>query len=431
MLQNKKVLIIGSGGREHAVGWKLDQSLHRPTLYFAPGNAGTKELGTNLEIKATDIIALLEFAKKENIYMTLALPDDPLALGIVDLFRKNNLRIWGPTKEASKLEWSKAFAKDFMHRHNLPTSQFRTFTEEQYNDALSYIDTHTTPVVVKASGLALGKGVLICLTREEAKIAVENILIKKIFGDGGSEIVIEEFLLGPEISTHAISDGVSSKVFPSSQDHKKIGIGDTGLNTGGMGTIAPVPFVDENLMTEIKNKIILPTLVNMEHDGIPFEGILYPGLIITSEGPKIIEFNSRFGDPEVQTYMRLLDVDIFELFDACIEKELYKFEIKWKNLFACNIVLASGGYPNAYEKGKVISGIEEAQSDPDIVIFHAGTTIKDGNLVTNGGRVMGVSATGITLQEALDKAYKAIQKIYYEGIYYRDDIGKRALHTKL
>ena len=422
-----KILIIGSGGREHAIGWKVKQSPKCGDIFFAPGNAGTLRLGTNIDIKATDIQGLLEFAKREKVDMTLALPDDPLALGIVDLFQSNGLRIFGPTKSAAQLEWSKAFAKAFMQRHGLPTANFKTFTDKEYDESVAYVDNHTTPIVVKASGLALGKGVIICQTKDEAKKAVEDILIKKVFGEGGSEIVIEEFLTGPEISTHAFSDGVSCQVFPSSQDHKRVGEGDTGLNTGGMGTIAPVPFVTEGLMAEVKSRIILPTLVNMEHEGSPFAGILYPGLMITQDGPKIIEFNSRFGDPETQSYMRILDTDIVEIFQACIDHKLSSIEIKWKELVACTIVLASGGYPGDYEKGKIITGIEEVAMDANIVVFQAGTSMKDGELVTNGGRVLGVSATGTTLEEALKSAYKAIEKISFEGMQYRRDIGQKSL----
>lgn len=423
----QKILIIGGGGREHAVGWKVKQSPKCGELFFAPGNAGTAEIGTNVAIKANDIESLLDFAKRENIDLTLALPDDPLALGIVDLFQSNGFRIFGPTKSASRLEWSKAYAKEFMHRHNLPTAKFKTFTDKEFNEAVTYVDHHNTPIVVKASGLALGKGVIICNTKEEAQKAIEDILIKKIFGEGGNEIVIEEFLSGPEISTHAFSDGVSCQVFPTSQDHKRIGEGDTGPNTGGMGTIAPVPFVSESQMAEIKSSIILPTLVNMEHEGTPFAGILYPGLMITKDGPKIIEFNSRFGDPETQSYIRLLDTDILDIFNACIDQKLSSIEIKWKNIFACTVVIASGGYPGDYEKGKVISGIPEAKSDPDIIVFHAGTTIKNGELVTNGGRVLGVTATGTTLKDALKSAYNAVEKISFDGMQYRRDIGQKSI----
>jgi phosphoribosylamine--glycine ligase len=426
-MNNLKILIIGSGGREHAIGWKVKQSPKCGELFFAPGNAGTANLGINVDIKATDIAKLIEFAKNEKIDLTLAVPDDPLALGVVDEFRKNSLRVWGPTKAAAQLEWSKAFAKEFMHRHNLPTAEFKTFNDKEFDEAIAYVENHIIPIVVKASGLALGKGVLICDTKDEAKKAVEDILVKKVFGEGGSEIVIEEFLTGPEISTHAFSDGVSCQVFPSSQDHKRIGEGDTGLNTGGMGTIAPVPFVSESQIAEIKSTIILPTLVNMEHAGTPFEGILYPGLMLTKDGPKIIEFNSRFGDPETQSYMRLLDTDIVDIFEACVDKKLSSIEIKWKELFACTIVLASGGYPDNYEKGKSIQGIEDAELDPSIIVFHAGTIMKDGQLVTNGGRVLGVSAIGATLEEALKNAYTALEKISFEGMQYRRDIGQKAL----
>ena len=419
-MQNQKILIIGSGGREHAVGWKLAQSPRTPELYFAPGNAGTAMLGRNVDIQATDISKLLEFAKNENIYMTLALPDDPLALGIVDEFRKSDFLIWGPTKMASKLEWSKAYAKDFMKRHNLPTAKFEVF--DDFEKAKEYVAKQSLPIVVKASGLALGKGVIIAQSYDEAYRALEDMLVKKVFGDGGNEVVIEEFLIGPEISIHVFSDGVNYKIFPPSQDHKKIGEGNIGLNTGGIGTITPLSFVSPELLKTIEEKIVAPTLKAMRDEGVPFEGLLYPGLILTKDGPKIIEYNSRFGDPETQTYMRLLDTDLLEIFEACLDKKLSELEIKWKNLFACNIVLASGGYPGEYEKGKVIN-ISEVE--PDIIIFHAGTKINEkGELVTNGGRVLGVSAVGATLDEALQKAYSAIEKISFKGMQYRRDIGK-------
>jgi len=430
-MNNKiKILIIGSGGREHAIGWKLKQSPRCGELYFAPGNGGTAQIGTNVDIKATDILKLIEFVQKEKIDLTLAIPDDPLALGIVDEFRKENLRIWGPTKAAAQLEWSKAFAKNFMARHNLPTAKFKTFTD--FEEAKSYLEALPLsgfPIVIKASGLALGKGVIIAQTLAEAEEALENILVRKVFGEAGSEIVIEEFLVGPEISIHAFSDGKNYKIFPPSQDHKKIGEKDIGLNTGGMGTIAPLPFIDENLMKQIEKEIIVPTLEGMAKEGNPFEGLLYPGLILTKDGPKIIEFNSRFGDPETQVYMRLLETDLLDIFNACVDKKLNQIEIKWKNSFACNIVLTSGGYPEKYEKGKIISGIDEADKLPDIIVFHAGTKIdENNNLITNGGRVLGISAVSGKLEEALEKTYKAIEKISFEGMYYRKDIGKKALN---
>lgn len=432
-IKNKlKILIIGSGGREHAIGWKVAQSARVEEIFFAPGNAGTVEIGTNIEVRSTEIEKLLEFAKKEGIDLTLALPDDPLALGIVDQFQKAGLRIWGPTKAAAKLEWSKAFSKDFMHRHNLPTAKFEIFND--FDKALQYVAKQSLPIVIKASGLALGKGVVIAQTIPEANEALENIMVKKVFGDAGNEVVIEEFLTGPEISIHAFSDGENYKMFPSSQDHKKIGEGNTGPNTGGMGTVAPLPFVTERWMKEIEDKIVAPTINAMRKEGHPFIGVLYPGLILTKDGPKILEYNARFGDPETQTYMRLLETDILDIFDVCIEGKLSEIEIKWKKFLptgrqvsACTIVLASGGYPGNYEKGKVISGIESASKDPDIVIFHAGTTMLNGALATNGGRVLGVSATGKDLAEALHKAYGAASKISFEGMQYRKDIGQAAL----
>jgi phosphoribosylamine--glycine ligase len=284
------------------------------------------------------------------------------------------------------------------------------------------------PIVIEASGLALGKGVIIAENMKDAHKALEEIMVKKVFGESGNEVVIEEFLTGHEISTHAFSDGISYSIFPTSQDHKKIGENDIGLNTGGMGTVAPLNFVDDELFHDIENKIIAPTLKGMKKEEIPFEGILYPGLMLTVAGPQILEYNARFGDPETQTYMRLLDTDILDIFNAIVDKKLSEIKIKWKNMYACNIVLASGGYPESYEKGKIISGIEDVERDPNIIVFHAGTKINEkGELVTNGGRVLGVSATAETLEDALSIAYKAIEKISFEGMYYRKDIGKKAL----
>ena len=442
MDNKQKILIIGGGGREHAIGWKIKQSEKCGELYFAPGNGGTLSLGMNVDIKATDIKALAKFAKREKIDLTLAIPDDPLALGIVDEFQKEGLRIFGPSKNAAQLEASKAFSKNFMKNHNLPTAKFEVFTD--YKLAKKYLDNHSLPVVVKVSGLALGKGVFICESLREANEAVENILVKKTFGDAGNEIVIEEFMTGPEISTHAFTDGVNFSIFPTSQDHKRIGENDAGLNTGGMGTIAPLPFVTNELLQNIENTIISPTLNGMLEDGNKFSGVVYPGLMLTSDGPKILEYNARFGDPETQTYMRLLDTDLIDIIDACVDGTLDKVEIKWKKMSACTIVLASGGYPENYEKGKIISGIVEAEQparnathnvageEKDIIVFHAGTKYDENkNLVTNGGRVLGVTSLGNNLEEALKNAYKAVEKISFEGMYYRKDIGKKTLAMKI
>lgn len=423
-----KILIIGSGGREHAVGWKIAQSKRAGEIFFAPGNAGTLSLGMNVDIKATDIEGLLTFARKENIDLTLALPDDPLSLGIVDLFQANGLRIFGPTKAAAQLESSKAFSKNFMRDHNLPTAKFKVFTD--IIEATKYVDRQMLPIVIKASGLALGKGVIIAETFKDAHQVLEDILVNKVFGDAGNEVIIEEFMTGPEISTHAFSDGVTYKLFPVSQDHKRVGEDDTGSNTGGMGTISPLPFVDNELIDSIEKNIVAPTFEAMNNLGIPFEGVLYPGLMLTVAGPKILEYNARFGDPETQIYMRLLETDLLDIIDACVDKKLSEIDIKWKNKACCNIVLASGGYPNVYEKGKPITGIEEAELSKDIIVFHAGTTMKDGVLVTNGGRVIGVSAMADTLEDALKLAYDAIPKISFEGMQYRKDIGKKALLLK-
>lgn len=420
-----KILIVGSGGREHAVGWKVAQSQWAGQIFFAPGNAGTEKIGINVNIKATDINALVEFAKKEKINLTLALPDDPLALGIVDAFQAEGLRIWGPTKAASELEWSKAYAKDFMKRHHIPTAEYIVVND--FAKAKFHIEKGRLPIVVKANGLVLGKGVTVAQTKEEAINALQKIMIDKIFGASGNEVVIEEYLSGIEISIHAISDGKNYKIFPSSQDHKRIFDGDTGPNTGGMGVIAPLPFVDNELMARIEKEIIEPAILGMKKEGRPFVGCLYPGIMLTREGPKVFEFNARLGDPEAETYMRLLETDFLDIVDASIDGKLDELEIKWNDMSACNIALASPGYPGDYEKGKEISGIDEAEMQSDIIVFHAGTKNQENKLVTNGGRVLGVSSVGNTLEEALQKAYKAIEKISFEGMQYRKDIGKKAL----
>ena len=423
--KKQKILIIGGGGREHAIGWKIAQEERAREIFFAPGNGGTAELGKNINISATDISKLIEFAKREKIDITLALPDDPLAQGVVDEFQKAGLRIWGPTRAAAELEWSKAYAKDFMKRHNIPTARHEVFNN--FEKAKIYIEKGPVPVVVKASGLALGKGVTVAQTKEEAIETLHKILVDKVFGASGNEVVIEEFLSGTEISVHALSDGKSWKIFPASQDHKRVYDDDAGPNTGGMGVVAPLPFVNSTLLSRIEKKIVKPAIEGMAEEGRPFVGILYPGIMLTDEGPKVFEFNARFGDPETQVYMRLLDSDLLDLIEASIDGGLENQEIKWKKQFACNIALASGGYPGKYEKGKVISGIEDAAKEPDIVIFHAGTKVVRQGLTTNSGRVLGVSATGNTLKEALGNAYKAIGKISFEGMQYRKDIGQKAL----
>lgn len=458
----KSLLIIGGGGREHALGWKLKQSPKVEKIYFAPGNAGTSELGENVDIKATDILALADFAEKNKIDFTVVGPDDSLALGVVDKFKKRGLKIWGPSQAAAQIESSKAFAKKLMQENNIPTAEFKTLTD--YDEALRYVKKHfssvgaglgrpfpdsgrlkaaptgtTSPIVIKASGLALGKGVAVCKTLAEAKQFLQDVMVKKIFGDSGSTVVIEEFLQGMEFSVHAFSDGKSYKIFPPAQDHKTIYDGDQGPNTGGMGTVAPLPWMTGPIMDDISMEIVRPALKGLKKLGSPFAGLLYPGVMMTKNGPKVIEFNSRFGDPECQSYMRLLKTDLLDILEACVDGKLADISIEWDTKYACCIVLASGGYPGHYERGLPITGVDEASKLEDIFIFHAGTKlasipsplegrVREG-LVTNGGRVLGVTSVADDLQEALNKAYAAIKLINFEGIHYRKDIGQKSLTT--
>jgi phosphoribosylamine--glycine ligase len=419
------LLIIGSGGREHALAWKLKQSPRVGKIFVAPGNAGTAQLGENVDIKATDVAALVKFADEHKIYLTIVGPDDALALGIVDEFQKRGLKIWGPNKLAAQIEASKAFAKELMQKNNIPTAEFQTFTD--YEKALEYIKQKGTPIVIKASGLALGKGVSVCKTPKEAKRFLQDVMVNKIFGDSGSQVVIEEFLQGQEFSIHAFSDGETFKLLPSSQDHKPIFDGGLGPNTGGMGTIAPVPWVSDDLMANVSSEIVKPALAGLENVACRFIGCLYPGLMMTKDGPKVIEFNARFGDPETQSYMRLLKTDLLDILEACVNGKIADIKIEWSKKYACCIVLASGGYPGKYEKGKSITGIEQAEALNDVVIFHAGTAIRGRMSVTNGGRVLGVTAIADDLQSALGKAYAAVKLIHFEGMHFRTDIGQKSL----
>ncbi len=421
-----KILIIGSGGREHALAWKLKQSPRVGKIFVAPGNAGTAELGENVNIKPTDILALADWAQKNKIDFTVVGPDDSLALGIVDEFQKRDLKIWGPSKQAAQIEASKAFAKKLMKDNNIPTAEYQTFSD--YHQALKYLENKGAPIVIKASGLALGKGVSVCQTLDEAKKFLQDVMVNKIFGDAGNEVVIEEFLQGPEFSIHAFSDGKTFQLLPPSQDHKPVFNEGKGPNTGGMGTIAPLPWVDQKLMDEVSSTIVKPALDGLKNLDSPFVGLLYPGLMLTKDGPKVIEFNSRFGDPETQSYMRLLDSDLFDILEACVNGNLADIKIEWAKKYACCIVLASGGYPGNYEKGLPITGIDEAEKMDDVVVFHAGTkTSDDGKLLTNGGRILGVTAVADDLQSALNKAYEAVKLIKFEGIHYRTDIGAASL----
>jgi phosphoribosylamine---glycine ligase len=419
------VLLVGSGGREHALAWKLKQSAQLGKLYIAPGNAGTKELGENIAIPATDITRLAQFAESHQIGLTVVGPDDPLALGIVDEFQKRGLRIFGPTKVAARIESSKAFAKEVMKEANIPTAEYGTFGD--FNAALSYVRQKGAPIVVKASGLALGKGVFVCKTLQEAEAALEDLMHKKTLGEAGNEVVIEEYLEGQEISIHVLCDGIDFKMFPAAQDHKRALDGDKGKNTGGMGTIAPVPWVTEAMMQDIERRVVKPALEALAFKSGLFTGILFPGIIMTVDGPKVLEFNARFGDPETQVYMRLLKNDLLQVLNAVVDKSLGEIRLEWSTGYAANIVLASGGYPDAYEKGYEITGVDEASKMPGAVVFHAGTTADTGGLKTAGGRVLGVSAVGNPLKSALEKAYAAADKIQFQGMHMRRDIGAKSL----
>ncbi|MDO8514271.1 MAG: phosphoribosylamine--glycine ligase [bacterium] len=421
------VLIIGSGGREHALAWKLKQSPRVGKLYVAPGNGGTGMLAENVDISVMEFEKLARFAEEKRIGLTVVGPDDPLVGGIVDVFKSHGLRIWGPSKEAAQIEGSKAFSKQLMQEAKIPTAEFALFSEP--HTALAHVRTHGFPIVIKASGLALGKGVYICRSFEEAEHAITEIMIEKIHKDAGNEVVIEEYLDGPEISIHALTDGITHVLFPSSQDHKRALDGDEGKNTGGMGAIAPVPWVTSQVMTGIDSAVVIPTFEALKKRSIQFQGLLYPGLKVTLDGLKVLEYNARFGDPECQVYMRLLKTDLLDLLDACVDStvDVVKKSVEWHRGFAANIVLASGGYPDAYQKGFPITGIEEAEKVEGVVVFHAGTILRGSTLYTNGGRVLGVSAVGGTLKQALDRAYEAVGKIHFEGMHFRRDIGAKSL----
>ncbi len=422
-MTKSRVLIIGSGGREHALGWKLNQSPKVEKIYFAPGNAGTSQIGENVNINALDVDDLAKFAERNKIDLTVVGPDDALAKGVVDTFREKGLCIFGPTKKASQIEWSKAFSKNLMRKVGVITARYETFTDLE--KAKDYLKKQKMPVVIKASGLALGKGVIIVKKLEEGEEALEAIMVKKVFGDAGVEVVIEEFLRGEEVSIHVFSDGETVSMFPASRDHKRIFEANQGPNTGGMGTVAPAALINEKL-EEIKDMIVLPIINGMKKMDIVYTGILYPGIMMTDAGEKVLEFNARFGDPETQSYMRILKTDLFDIMMACCTGSLEKIKIEWKKKFACCVILASEGYPGSYRKGDVIEGLEDVEKDRDLVVFHAGTKGVDGKIATHGGRVLGVTATGETMDEALDRAYAVIGKdgIHFAGMQYRRDIGR-------
>ena len=416
-----KILVVGGGGREHAIVKKLAQSKKNPEIYVAPGNAGTEEIATNVAISVMDFDALADFAKKEKIDLTVVGMDNPLVGGIVDRFEAEGLRVFGPRKNAAILEGSKAFSKDLMKKYGIPTAAYENFNDPQ--KAIKYLETANYPIVLKADGLALGKGVLICKTFEEAKSGIEELMIDKSFGDAGNTIVIEEFLQGREVSVLSFVDGTHYALMTSAQDHKRAKDGDEGLNTGGMGTFSPSPFYTEEVDRYCKEHIYQKTVDAMRAEGREFKGIIFYGLMLTKSGVKVLEYNARFGDPETQVVLVRMENDIIDVFEACIDGCLDKIDLKFEDNAAVCVVLASDGYPLKYEKGKKITGLENFEGKTDIFAFHAGTKKVNGNVLTNGGRVLGVTAKAPTLKEARDKAYEATKLIDFENKYMRNDIG--------
>jgi len=416
-----KILVVGGGGREHAIVKKLARSKKNPKIYVAPGNAGTEEIATNVAISVMDFDSLVNFAKKEKIDLTVVGMDDPLVGGIVDRFEAEGLRVFGPRKNAAILEGSKAFSKDLMKKYGIPTAAYENFNDPQ--KAIKYLETVNYPIVLKADGLALGKGVLICKTFEEAKSGIEELMIDKSFGDAGNTIVIEEFLQGREVSVLSFVDGTHYALMTSAQDHKRAKDGDEGLNTGGMGTFSPSPFYTEEVDRYCKEHIYQKTVDAMRAEGREFKGIIFYGLMLTKSGVKVLEYNARFGDPETQVVLPRMENDIIDVFEACIDGCLDKIDLKFEDNAAVCVVLASDGYPLKYEKGKKITGLENFEGKTDIFAFHAGTKKVNGNVLTNGGRVLGVTAKAPTLKEARDKAYEATKLIDFENKYMRNDIG--------
>lgn len=418
-----KVLVVGSGGREHALCWKIAQ---RPDteIYVAPGNIGMVDVATLVNIKVDDIAGLVDFAKAEGIDLTVVGPELPLTLGIVDAFQEAGLACFGPNKAAAKLEGSKAFSKELMKKYGIPTAAFDTFTD--VDKAKAFVDEIGVPCVVKADGLAAGKGVIICMTREEADKAIEDMLTDHAFGDASATIVIEEYMVGPEVSVLAFADGKSVLPMVSAQDHKRIFDGDKGPNTGGMGAYSPAPVYTEALSAEVNKTIIEPTIAAMAAEGTPFTGILYTGLMLTEKGPRVLEYNVRFGDPETQPIMVRMKSDIVALFQACVDGKLDEATLEWHDEAAVCVIMASGGYPASSEKGVPIHGLDDIAAE-EAIVFHSGTAEKDGEIVTNGGRVLGVTAKDATIKGAIDKAYAAVEKINFDHMQFRRDIGARAL----
>ena len=421
------VLVIGSGGREHALAWKIAQSERVSKVFVSPGNGGTaiEEKCENIDIKADDFENLIKFVKENNVALTVVGPEDPLAKGVVDEFEKENLRIFGPNKDAAQLEASKKFAKEIMIAANIPTAFYKDF--DNFEDAKKFVEEKGTPIVIKADGLAAGKGVTVAQTSEEAINALKDIFVENIFGSAGNIVVIEEFLKGEEASYLAFSDGKNILPLASSQDHKPAYDNDKGPNTGGMGAYSPAPVVTEEIFNFATEKIAYPLINEMKKRGIEFKGIIYAGLMITDEGVKVLEFNARMGDPETQPVLMKMKSDIVPVIEAAIDGKLDEINLEWYDEATVCVVMASGGYPKSYEKGHIITGIEEADKIEGIKVFHAGTSFKDGKLINIGGRVLGVTAKHKDLEQAIKNAYEAVNRINWKDAFFRKDIGQKAL----
>ncbi len=427
-----KVLVVGSGGREHCLAWKIAQSHRVEQIFVAPGNGGTEwtrreEMAPsqNVPISATNIKDLLRFASSERIDLTVVGPEAPLVAGLADAFHAFGLRVFGPTRAAAVLEGSKAAAKRFMWEHGIPTGHAEIF--DDYERAAAYLQDVGAPIVVKASGLAAGKGVTVCDTPDEAQQALRAAMVERAFGDAGEEVLIEERLHGQEASLLAFCDGERVVPMIPAQDHKAAYDGDRGPNTGGMGCYAPAELMTPELVAQVMSKVLQPAVNGMRERGTPYVGVLYAGLMLTDEGPKVLEFNCRFGDPETQVILPLLESDLVDTLEACVTGELSDEAVRWRDEYATCVVLASGGYPLGYEKGKVINGIEEAERLPGVIVFHAGTRREDGMLLTNGGRVLGVTAVAPTLRESVERAYAGVARVHFERMHYRTDIGAKGL----
>lgn len=420
-----KILIIGSGAREHAIAWKIKQSAKVTKMFCAPGNAGTAVIAENVNIKADDINALLEFAKKEKIDLTCVGPEGPLVLGIADLFTKNNLRIFGPTQKAAMIEGSKVYAKELMRKYGIPTADFKIFSNS--HEAMEYVRQKGAPIVIKADGLAAGKGVVVAQTVLEAESAIFEILEKKIFAHAGDKIVIEDALIGDEASILAISDGENRVILESSQDHKRAYDKDKGPNTGGMGAYSPAPIVTEKILQEVDQKIITPLIKGMKQEGNIYKGVIYAGIMITKTGVKALEFNARFGDPETQAILPRMKADLVDLMSASVDGKISGFKIDWHPVSCVSVVMASGGYPGVFDKNKEITGLDYFENKKDEFVFHAGTVRRDGKVFTDGGRVLNVVAVGGDIHNAIDKVYKACENVSFEKMHYRKDIGHKAL----